>query len=191
LDGDSLPAMRGPSLDLSQLRSAIEALAAKLPPGSSAEMTIIGGGAGMMTNLLPENRATVDLDVLECEPPEILDLCCYHAPAVAEALGISPGWFDATPLTMRHMMLPGWRNRCVDVGAFGPLRVKAIGRIDLISLKVIAGRERDLRDLEAMSPTDTERLQIEAALPELLRQGANPEVVEQALARLRSGLGDG
>ncbi|MFM1889499.1 MAG: hypothetical protein RLZZ565_256 [Planctomycetota bacterium] len=177
--------MRGPSLDLLRLRGAIEALAAKLPPGSSAEMTIIGGGAGMMSNLFPESRSTVDLDVLDCEPPEILDLCCYHAPAVAEALGISPGWFDATPLTMRHMMLPGWRNRCVDVGAFGPLRVKSIGRIDLIALKVMAGRSRDLEDLGLLKVAPGELDQVIEVLPSLITQGANPDDIEKGISVAR------
>lgn len=173
-------------LDHRRLRQALEALASKLPAGTPAEMAIIGGGAGMMSDLLPESRSTADLDVLDVSPPEILDLCCYHAPSVAEALQLSPAWFDATPVTMRHMMLPGWRERAVEVGTFGSLRVKAIGRIDLIALKMIAGRERDLRDLEAMSPTFAERAEIGAELPQLVRQGVDPELVEQAVLRLRS-----
>ena len=62
---------------------------------------------------------------MEVTPPEILDLCCYHAPSVAEELGISPRWFDATPHTIRHTMLDGWRERTVSVGRFGPLEVPA------------------------------------------------------------------
>ncbi len=149
-------------------------------------MTLIGGGAGMLSELLPNTRMTVDLDVMEVTPPEIFDLCCYHAPSVAEECDISPQWFDATPNTMRHMMLPDWRARTVAVGEFGPLRVRAIARIDLISLKLIAGRTRDIDDLLSLSVTPDEARFVRDHLPRLLEQGANPDHIEAALRTIQS-----
>ncbi len=87
---------------------------------------------------------------------------------------------------MRHMMLPDWRARTVAVGEFGPLRVRAIARIDLISLKLIAGRERDLNDLELLCVTAAEARFVAASLPTLLTHGANPEVIDTAIALARS-----
>lgn len=101
--------MRGPPLNSSQLRRALSALAALLPQDTPAEMILIGGGAGMLSGLLPDGRQTVDVDVMDVTPPEVFDLCCYHAPRIAEECGISPSWFDATPHTIRHTMLhQGW-----------------------------------------------------------------------------------
>jgi hypothetical protein len=82
-------------------------------------------------------------------------------------------------------MLDGWRERTVPVGEFGPLRVRAIARIDLISLKLIAGRERDLNDLDALEVTAEEARFIVKSLPQILARGANPDSVEAALALAR------
>ncbi len=132
--------MRGPPLNSNQLCSALKTLAALLPPDKPAEMILIGGGAGMLSGLLPTDRSTVDLDVMDVTPPEVFDLCCHFAPRVAEECGISPSWFDSTAHTIRHTMLDGARDRTVFIGEFGPLGVRAITRIDLISLKLIAGK---------------------------------------------------
>jgi hypothetical protein len=177
--------MRGSLLNSEQLRRALEALAALLPPATPATMTLIGGGGGVLAGLLPAQRHTVDIDVIDVDPPEVFDLCCHHAPRVADACGLSPGWLDATAHTMRHMMLAEWRERTIPVGEFGPLKVQAIGRIDLISLKLIAGRQRDLEDLAALRMTTDEARRLTRELPTLLRQGANPDVVEGAIRLLR------
>jgi hypothetical protein len=178
--------MRGPPLNSSQLRRALSALAALLPQSTPAEMILIGGGAGMLSGLLPDGRQTVDVDVMDVTPAEIFDLCCYHAPRIAEECGISPSWFDATPHTIRHTMLDGWRERTVPVGEFGPLRVRAIARIDLISLKAIASRTRDLLDLESLQVTRAEVEFILESLPTLLERGTNPDLVDTALRTLRA-----
>jgi len=144
-------------------------------------MTLIGGGAGMLSELLPEGRTAVDVDVMEVTPPEVFDLCCYDAPAIAEECGLNPTWFDPAPFNLRHMMLAGWRDRTVPIGEFGPLGVRAIARIDLISLKFSAGRERDLNDLETLQITAAESRLVIEQLPTVLEHGADPDVVERAI----------
>jgi hypothetical protein len=134
---------------------------------------------------LPEGRTTVDIDVMEVTPPEVFDLCCYHAPVIAEECGISPKWFDAAPFNLRHMMLAGWRDRTTLIGEFGPLRVRAIARIDLISLKAIASRQRDMEDLLGLAVTHAEAAFVIASLPQIIEQGTNPELVEKAIETMR------
>ena len=180
--------MHGPPLHPEQLRRALSALAALLPQDKPAEMILIGGGAGMPSGLLPEGRQTVDVDVMDVTPAEMFDLCCYHAPRIAEECGISPRWFDATPHAIRHTMLDGWLEPTVPVGRFGPLEVRAIARIDLISLKLIAGRERDLNDLDALCVTADEARIVIESLPQILTRGAKPDSVDAAIALARAYL---
>lgn len=147
----------------------------------------------MLSELLPETRTTVDVDVMEVTPPELFDLCCYHAPLIAEECGISPKWFDAAPFNLRHTMLPGWRDRTVPIGEFGPLRVRAIARIDLIALKAIASRQRDMDDLLSLAVTHKEAKFVIGAIPQILENGTNPDLVEKAIETMRLFLqtGDG
>lgn len=173
-------------LHAAQIRQAISALAAMLPPDAVGEMVLIGGGAGVLAGELPQGRLTADLDVIAVEPPEVLDLCCHHAPAIAARLGLSDEWFDATPRSLQHMLLPGWRARTVEVGEFGSLRVRSIGRSDLIALKTLAGRERDLQDLQSLAIDREEAAQVARELPQLLAQGVDPEQVERAIALARA-----
>ncbi len=140
----------------------------------------------MLSGLLPTDRLTVDLDVMEVTPPEIFDPCCHHAATVASECDISPRWIDATPHTIRHTMLDGWRDRTVFIGEFGPLRVRVVARIDLISLKLIAARERDLEDLDALQVTPDEARLVAESLPEILSRGTNPDVVPAAIELARS-----
>jgi hypothetical protein len=70
--------------------------------------------------------------------------------------------------------------------------LRAIARIDLISLKAIASRNRDLIDLESLQVTRTEIEFILGRLPALLERGTNPDHVETAMRTLRAigGLDD-
>ena len=173
-------------LDADQLRRALHALAAALPASHAGDLVLIGGAAGVLSGELPANRLTVDVDVIEANPPEILDLCCHHAPGVSLALGISASWFDATACTLQHTMLDGWRDRTQSVGRFGALHVRAVGRLDLIALKLLAGRERDLADVAELRVTSDECVVLAESLPRLLTRGASPDSVSAAISLARS-----
>ena len=66
--------------------------------------------------------------------------------------------------------------------------MRAIARIDLISLKLLAGRERDLNDLKALRVTPEEARFIIASLPQIIARGANPDSVDSAIALARAYL---
>jgi hypothetical protein len=54
-------------------------------------------------------------------------------------------------------MLPvSWQKRLQLVGVFGKLRVKALGRLDLLATKVYAGRAKDRQHLAEMGVTREE-----------------------------------
>ncbi len=173
-------------LDADLLRRALHSLAAALPPSPQGDLILIGGAAGMLTGQLPSTRLTSDLDVIEITPPELLDLCCHLAPHISDPIGISESWFDATSTTLRHTLLDGWRDRTEDIGRFGCLHVKAVGRLDLIALKLLAGRERDLADVAALRVTTRECSVLAEMLPQLLRRGVSPDSITSAISLARA-----
>lgn len=177
-------------LDADQLRRALQALAAALPSSPQGDLILIGGAAGMLSGQLPSNRVTSDLDVIDVTPPELLDLCCHHAPQVSDPIGINASWFDASSTTLRHTLLDGWRDRTNSIGRFGCLHVKSVGRLDLIALKLLAGRERDLADVAALRVTTRECSALAELLPQLLGRGVSPESVAAAVSLARALGGD-
>ena len=164
-----------------QIRAALAHLGSLLPPTSMAEMVIIGGAAGVLSGALPASRTTVDCDVLQVSPPEIFDLCRYHAEEVAQRFQIAPQWLDASAHALAHLMLPGWRDRLVTIDTFGPLKVRAVGRLDLIALKVIAGRAEDLEDLDSLTITHAEAEHLLELFPAIQACGISPQTYTAAL----------
>ena len=148
-------------------------------------MVLIGGAAGVLSGALPASRTTVDCDVLEVSPPEVFDLCRYHADEVARRFQIAPQWLDASAHALAHLMLPGWRDRLVAVGTFGSLQVLAVSRLDLIALKAIAGRAEDLEDLHSLAVTNAEADQLLQLFPSIQAHGISPHAYASALEILR------
>jgi hypothetical protein len=56
-----------------------------------------------------------------------------------------------------------------DIGTFSALRVRALGRVGLILMKMAAGRPRDLEDLRFLRPTAADLTFVEAQLDRLNR----------------------
>jgi hypothetical protein len=173
--------MSNHDLSPQQIRAALAHLGSLLPPAPMAEMVIIGGAAGVLSGALPASRTTVDCDVLQVFPPEIFDLCRYHAEEVAQRFQIAPQWLDASAHALTHLMLPGWRDRLVTIDTFGSLKVRAVGRLDLIALKVIAGRAEDLEDLDSLTITHAEAEQLLELFPAIQARGISPQTYAAAL----------
>lgn len=144
-------------MDLSTIAAALAALGDRLPPAlGEVELLLVGGAAGLLTGLLEPERTTVDCDVILYHPADAR----VTLEAVAEALtaehDLPPGWLNAGAAAWVEALPPDWTTRRVLAGRFGSLSVYAIGRLDLLAMKLIAGREQDVDDLLAMKITADE-----------------------------------
>ena len=123
----------------------------------SGRVTVILGGAvaAMVVADLPATRVTHDCDVLVSEPDAGWETVRQAARQVAEKRGLPVDWLNRDSRMYAHLLPIGWRKRCEAVGQFGPLEVLAIGRRDLLAMKLMGApvRPQDLEDIIAMRPT--------------------------------------
>lgn len=80
-------------------------------------------------------------------------------------------------------------TRATQVGEFGTVHVRAIGRIDLLSRKVIDGRQRDLMDVEGVLPTRGQARTAIDGLAHLVVQRASPDELDAAIHTMRAVAG--
>ena len=66
------------------------------------------------------------------------------------------------------------------------MNVCAANRIDLISMKVLAGRDQDIEDLDAMKVRTDDLDFVRAYLNKLTERGTKPEQIEEARLLLES-----
>jgi len=133
-----------------ELLQAFALLGARLK--APAEIVIAGGSALVLLGVV--DRATADADAVASHPK--LSALSRDIEAVAEALDLSPTWINDGVTAYRDLLPSDYRARLTLIGAFGPLTVQALGRPDLILMKIAAGRPRDLDDLQALAPTAAE-----------------------------------
>jgi hypothetical protein len=119
---------------------------------SEVELLLVGGAAGMLTGLLPPARTTTDCDVIASVPEDAMGAVELAAAQVAGELGLSETWLNSEVQLRRDALPDGWQTRRIVIGAWGQLRVFAVSRIDLIAMKVLAGRAQDIEDLRSMKP---------------------------------------
>ena len=114
-------------------------------------LLVVGGAAGMLTGLLDADRTTTDCDVMLYDPPGARELVDSIAAEVAADLGLSERWLNSGGMPWADAMPGGWKDRLETVLVRGPLIVRAVSRLDLIALKLMAGRPQDIEDLETMA----------------------------------------
>jgi predicted nucleotidyltransferase len=148
-------------LDLRGMEVALTKLGERCPVGS--EIVIIGGAAAVLSRWL--NRATADIDVIAAEP-RLAELG-KAIRAVAEELGLPDGWMNDGAKGYARALPPDFRERLVDLGQFGRLRVRSIGRKDFIVLKVYGMRGVDIEDLENLRATAEEMAFVRAQVPRI------------------------
>ena len=84
-------------------------------------------------------------------------------------MGLKPGWLN-DGVRAHHDLLPGdFHTRLLEVGKFGNLTVRMLGRKDLILMKLAAARPRDLDDVHAINPTAEELAFVEGQLERINR----------------------
>jgi len=96
----------------------------------------------------------VDCDVIVTDPAERFAEVAEAAARTARELDLAPTWLNNDSRMFSWLLPIGWSERLERVGTFGPLRVEAISRRDLLALKLIAAvkRARDLEDLRDLRP---------------------------------------
>jgi len=92
--------------------------------------------------------------VIVTDPAERFAEVAEAAARTARELDLAPTWLNNDSRMFSWLLPIGWSERLERVGTFGPLRVEAISRRDLLALKLIAAvkRARDLEDLRDLRP---------------------------------------
>ena len=119
-------------------------------------------------------------------PPEAMTRVELAAREVATELELAPGWLNSK-VQMRLDALPdGWEQRKISVDTYGRLRVWAASRPDLIAMKVLAGRDQDIEDLQAMRVRTDDVQFVHEYLDALADKGTKQEQIDDAQELLAS-----
>lgn len=153
---------------LTALRDTGEALAVAGFPGE-VRIVLAGGVAGLLSGLLTAHRTTADCDVLHLDREDAWSQINAAAQQISQANALPPTWLNRDCQQFAHCFPLGWRERVVDIGQFGPLRVAVVSRFDLMASKFVSAPQRpqDLTDIIQMKPTPEELKRIEAHLDRL------------------------
>lgn len=176
------------------VRVTIEAFDRYLAERSlSLDAVVIGGAALALLGIV--SRTTDDCDVLH---PTISADIAAAARAFAAARTnagevLADGWFNNGPASLARVLPAGWEDRLEPLFAGAALRLRCLGRADLLRSKLFAlcDRALDLADCVALAPT---RPELQALTEWLEQQDLNPgwpEHVRSTLADLARRLGHG
>ena len=153
---------------------------------AAVDVLLVGASAGILTGQLPRHRTTTDCDVIEVQPAGAEDVLMAAAEAVASERGLPRNWLNTDAQMLRHALPESWRDRAETVFVGEAMRVMAIGRLDLIRMKVYAGRAQDLDDLRSMRPSSEELDLVDTYLERLAAKGEPAAHLTDARAVLAS-----
>jgi hypothetical protein len=137
-------------MNRTDLEIALERLGGRCP--DDCEIVLAGGSALILGGYI--DRGTSDGDVIHADP-RLAELRS-HIAAVADELDLPPGWLNDGVKAWAGVLPPDFRSRLKDVGTFGNLRVRRLGRLDLLVMKFSSLRAVDLDDLDELGPTAEE-----------------------------------
>ena len=135
------------------IRTALAALGARVRADHPVEIFVVGGAAGVLLGLLPPAWTTADVDMIDCHLPTDREDVLAAAEDVARDLSLPGAWLSEDVGLFAWTLPRDWQSRVVETGNYGRLRVFAVSRRDLIAMKFLAHRERDLEHLEQMKVT--------------------------------------
>lgn len=174
------------SMDAKLVEQALRLLGESLNISEGVEILLVGGAAGMITGVLSSNRVTTDCDVIKYLPDDAMAAVELAAEKVAEELELSPNWLNSDVHIRSDTLPKGWDERKQRVGKYGVLTVSAASRIDLIAMKVLAGRDQDIEDLIAMKLRQDDVEFVREYLKEVKVEGTNDDEVKEAIKLLNS-----
>ncbi|CAN5784851.1 hypothetical protein BH23GEM7_BH23GEM7_28390 [soil metagenome] len=152
-------------MERNELLQALRRLGELVPPGT--EILLAGGAALILAGYI--ERGTDDGDVVHSQPS--LATLSDSIAAVAEERNLSTRWLNDGVKAWSDVLPADFEARLEEVGTFGDLRVRRLGRLDLLVMKFFALREEDLEDLERMAPTDEEIAFVRSQLGRIARIG--------------------
>lgn len=157
------------------------------------EGVAIGGAALNLMGVV--SRLTKDCDILD---PKLPDWLLKEAAKFAEgerAKGVVLGddWLNNGPESLKRTLPKHWENRLVDLFNGKALKLKTLGREDLLKTKLFAfcDRDVDVNDCIALRPSEHE---LAASFQWVSEQDANPmwaKHVEQKFTELKGRLNYG
>jgi len=139
LDYPKYMEMLGPKL----LRPILDSLDAKLQVrGELRELTVCGGGALLILNII--DRQTRDIDVIA---PELDSVLKEVAAEVGREFGLEPGWLNNGPASLSRDLESGWETRVQIIYSGQRLKMYTLSNHDLLASKLFAYCDRDENDL--------------------------------------------
>ena len=178
-------------MDTALVEQALERLGQRFSYHTEVELVLVGGAAGMLTGVLPASRTTLDCDVMAYLPEQAMPAVEQAAEWVAREMGLSAKWLNSDVQIRRDALPLDWKTRRVWIGAWGRLRVFAVSRVDLIAMKVLAGRGQDIEDIRSMRPRTDELDFVRRYLGMLADAGTLPAQIDDARTLLGSLEGHG
>jgi hypothetical protein len=173
-------------MNTTAVERALEKLGERFSYHIEVELLLVGGAAGMLTGLLPPARTTTDCDVMAYVPEDAMGAVENAAEQVARELGLATTWLNSAVQLRRDALPDDWQTRRIWIGTWGQLRVFAVSRIDLIAMKVLAGRAQDLEDIRSMKPRPDDVEFVRRYLDGLPAKGTTPEQIAEARELLES-----
>jgi len=171
--------MLGPKL----LRPILDRLDAKLKArGESRELTVCGGGALLILNII--DRQTRDIDVIA---PELDPLLKAVAAEVGQEFGLEPGWLNNGPASLSRDLESEWETRVQLIYKGQRLKMNTLSNRDLLASKLFAYCDRDeddLSDILKMQPSASEVESLRAWVLERDASAYWPDRVEKCFEKL-------
>lgn len=168
-------------MNTSTVEKALRRVGELLDYHTGVDLLLVGGAAGMVTGVLSPLRTTADCDVMVYTPEEAMVAVELAAAKVAEEMDLPANWLNSDVQLRLDTLPDGWEARRVWVDTFGKLRVFAASRLDLIAMKVVAGRAQDLDDLRDMKVRRDEVGFVRQYLDALSEKGTKQQQIDDAV----------
>jgi hypothetical protein len=166
--------------DCAGIETALKRLGEIFQWHREVEILLVGGAAGMITGVLPAMRTTMDCDVMKYIPEAAWIAVETAAEEVAKELGLPEHWLNSDVQIRADSLPADWQERSIWHNTYGSLKVVAVSRIDLITMKFLAHRPQDLEDLLALGVTEEDKAFTRKHLDRIEAAGSNQKEIAEA-----------